>query len=77
MYEDAGCNNPCGGEPMMCGNCPELRGQTYEYDPADYDYEQDYDQDYTPPECTECGEYLEVYDEHYYSCPMCGHQPLR
>jgi len=24
MNEDAGCMNPCGGEPMQCANCPEL-----------------------------------------------------
>ena len=76
MNEDAACNNPCGGEPMACGNCPELRGQSsYEFDPYDEDYESRYQPE--PPECTECGEYLDVLDAHYYSCPGCGHQPLR
>jgi len=27
MYEDAGCVNPCGEEPMGCARCPE-RGNT-------------------------------------------------
>lgn len=24
MREDAGCDFPCGGEPMMCGTCPDF-----------------------------------------------------
>ncbi len=23
MNEDAGCDHPCGGEPMQCGSCPD------------------------------------------------------
>lgn len=72
MYEDAGCSNPCGGEPMMCGNCPEIRGSSYqEYDPADYyDYEQDYEQP-DPEECLECGGFLEEGKRHFI-CTECG-----
>ena len=25
MYEDAGCKNPCGQEPLVCGECSESR----------------------------------------------------
>lgn len=34
-YEDAGCVNPCGMEPMGCRTCPEL-GNTGR--PHDKDY---------------------------------------
>jgi len=44
-FEDAGCNKPCGAEPMGCANCPECGGpieppQATLRDPGDDD---DYD----------------------------------
>ena len=67
MYEDAACNNPCGGEPMACGNCPELRSSE---GPPEYDY--DAYPDYPDPEeCEECGAELDEMKRHF-QCPDCG-----
>ena len=72
MYEDAGCSNPCGGEPMMCGNCPELRGSSYDQEP--YDPYDDPWADYEQPDpdcCPECGGDLDEMKRHW-QCPECG-----
>lgn len=39
MAEDAACNNPCGGEPLMCRSCSEIMGESYPPERDDFEYE--------------------------------------
>lgn len=54
--EDAACGNPCGGEPLMCGRCPELMGESEpDYDPDMYlAQERDDPCSYCDSPCEEC-----------------------
>ena len=64
MFEDAGCNNPCGAEPMGCGTCDMFGTSTCPTDKSDQFGEHIH-------KCRACACEFGVKDIHGVYCPEC------